>query len=200
MKEKHIAAKIAFGVSTFVMVCVIISVVVGAFNVCREGTNSTPDEITTIDEVIVTEQVLTTICTESLTNAIDVDVAQPTIDKNESYYNNYASYSEYEYDLLARTIYQEGGVCSEYCQWLIGSAVLNLADERGGIENVVFDYNTFNVAYVLYDCTPSNLSYSVAERLLSGDRDYVVKYFRTDYYHGFGTPYTNVDNVYFSTN
>lgn len=107
--------------------------------------------------------------------------------------------SEYELDLLARTIYQEAGSCGEYCQWLVGSTVLNLADERGGIEVVVFDYNTFNVAYSLYNATPSDLSYSVASRLLSGDRDYCVKAFRTSYYHDFGTPYISVDNVYFST-
>ena len=107
--------------------------------------------------------------------------------------------SDYELDLLARAIYQEAGICGEYCQWLVGSTVLNLADTYGSIETVVFDYNTFNVAYSLYDATPSDLSYSVANRLLSGDRDYSVKAFRTDYYHSFGTPYTNVDNIYFST-
>lgn len=107
--------------------------------------------------------------------------------------------NHYHYDILARAIYQESGSCSEYCQWLVGSAILNLADERGGIENVVFDYNTINVAYVLYDTTPSDLSYLISEQLLCGNRDYNVKYFRTDYYHSFGTPYINVDNVYFST-
>lgn len=106
---------------------------------------------------------------------------------------------DYYHDLLARAIYCESGGCSEYCQWLVGSAILNLADERGGIENVVFDYNTINVAYILYDYTPSDLSYGIAKKLLDGNRDYQVKYFRTNYYHGFGTPYTNVDNVYFST-
>ena len=107
--------------------------------------------------------------------------------------------TEYYIDLLARTIYQEAGNCSEYCQWLVGSTVMNLADIHGGIENVVFDYNKFNVAYKLYDATPSDLSYSVANRVLIGDRDYSVKAFRTDYYHSFGTPYVNVDNMYFST-
>ena len=107
--------------------------------------------------------------------------------------------TEYYIDLLARTIYQEAGNCSEYCQWLVGSTVMNLADIHGGIENVVFDYNKFNVAYKLYDATPSDLSYSVANRVLIGDRDYSVKAFRTDYYHSFGTPYVDVDNMYFST-
>lgn len=107
--------------------------------------------------------------------------------------------SDSDVDLLARTIYQEAGTCSEYCQWLVGSTVMNLADERGGLESVVFHYNTFNVAYSLYNATPSDLSYSVANRVMSGDRDYAVKAFRMNYYHEFGTPYCVVDGVYFST-
>ena len=101
--------------------------------------------------------------------------------------------------LLAKVIYLEGGNCSEYCQWLIGSTAMNLADERGGLANVAYDYNTFNIAYLIDGCKPSSLSISVAERILSGDRDYKVKAFRMNYYHSFGSPYTNVDNVYFST-
>lgn len=102
-------------------------------------------------------------------------------------------------DLLARVIYQESGTCSEHCQWLVGSTAMNLADEYGGLENVAYDYNIFNVAGLLYRATPSDLSYSVARRVLSGDRNYSVKAFRTDYFHNFGTPYISADNVYFST-
>lgn len=116
---------------------------------------------------------------------------EPTTDKT---YN----YSE-DVDLLARVIYLESGACSEYCQWLVGSTAMNLADERGGLEVVAYDYNTFNVAYDIDYCTPSDLSYAVAERVLSGDRDHVVKAFRDDYYHDWATPYTVVDNMYFST-
>lgn len=105
----------------------------------------------------------------------------------------------YEQDLLAKLIYLEAGNCSEYCQWLVGSTAMNLADERGGLAAVAYNYNIFNVAYQIDSCTPSALSRSVAGRILSGDRDYNVKAFRTSYYHGFGKPYTNVDNVYFST-
>lgn len=190
MFEKHIAAIIAFGISALYMLLVVVSFVSGTVTSCSGGV---PDD-TYLNEVS-TEVVFVT---EPPSSTEPVEVT-PEIEEAPTN-NNCQSYSEYEYDLLARTIYQESGICSEYCQWLVGSAVLNLADERGGIENVVFDYNTFNVAYILYDCTPSELSYMVAERLLTGDRDYNVKYFRTDYYHGFGTPYQNVDNVYFSTN
>ena len=189
----------------------------------NETNTSTQDEIivSSVDEVSTVDEITT--ATETTVEATEVEIVTEVVTTNDTATkkpsnnnnnnnttnvnnnttnnNNTTSgkYSEYEIDLLARTIYQEGGICSEYCQWLIGSTVLNLADERGGIENVVFDYNTFNVAYVLYNATPSDLSYSVARRLANGDRDYNVKAFRTDYYHSFGTPYTAVDNVYFSS-
>lgn len=102
-------------------------------------------------------------------------------------------------DLLARIIYFESGNCSEYCQWLVGSTAMNLANEYGSLETVAFNYDIFNVANILYTDTPSDLSYSVATRIINGDRDTNVKAFRTDYYHSFGSPYTNVDNVYFSS-
>lgn len=107
--------------------------------------------------------------------------------------------SDTNIDLLARIIYFESGSCSEYCQWLVGSTAMNLANEYGSLETVAFNYDIFNVANILYTDTPSNLSYSVATRIINGDRDVNVRAFRTDYYHSFGSPYTNVDNVYFSS-
>lgn len=161
---------------------------------------ATIDEVATVDEVELTTTVVTTVAKETTiaTEPTEVTTIVNFVSSPEVVISTNDEYSDYELDLLARTIYQESGICGEYCQWLVGSTVLNLADERGGIENVVFDYNTFNVAYILYDCTPSDLSYAVAERLMSGDRDYNVKAFRSDYYHDFGTPYTCVDNMYFS--
>lgn len=186
MKKEQKVLAVIYGLATFFAVLVIALVI----------SKATCSPTATMDEVLYTtaDEVETVVAT---TTQAFTEVSDP-VENNYEHYNNYQSYSDYELDLLARTIYQESGICSEYCQWLVGSTVLNLADDRGGIENVVFDYNTFNVAYILYDCTPSDLSYSVAERLLSGDRDYNVKAFRTDYYHSFGTPYTCVDNVYFS--
>lgn len=175
------------------------------------GESSTDVAYATIDEISTSTIEPTTITPTTIEATTTENIQVEKVD-NEIIVVNYVEEeteapvptpinepSEYELDLLARTIYQEAGTCGEYCQWLVGSSVLNLADERGGLEAVVFDYNTFNVAYSLYNATPSDLSYSVASRLLSGDRDYSVKAFRTSYYHNFGTPYASVDNVYFST-
>ena len=181
---------IAIALALVVLACVC--------SLCNRNTTISDEKIATIDEVIepTTEEV-TTETTVPVNTEVQVVVLGSAMQPADDVGTN-DEYSDYELDLLARTIYQESGICGEYCQWLVGSTVLNLADDRGGIENVVFDYNTFNVAYILYDCTPSDLSYAVAERLMSGDRDYNVKAFRSDYYHDFGTPYTYVDNMYFS--
>ena len=101
-------------------------------------------------------------------------------------------------DLLAKLIYLEAGTCPEDCQWLVGSTAVNLAEDRGGLEAVAYDYNTFNVAYQIDSCSPSETSYAVAFRILSGDRDHQVYAFRTGMYHEWATPYISIDNVYFS--
>lgn len=104
-------------------------------------------------------------------------------------------------DLLARLIYLEAGSCSENCQWLVGSSAMNLADSCGGLSSVAYDPNKFSVAGNIDSCDPSQESYDVAARILSGDRDYAVRAFRTDYFHEWADPYIAMeeDNVYFST-
>lgn len=168
----------------------------------------TPDEVVTTTETISSSVVETTSeATETATESIIIVdkspqtgfLEDPTESIDEFVPSPERDDYDYELDLLARCIYQEAGICSEYCQWLVGCTVMNLGDYTGSGIDIVFDYNTFNVAYVLYSCTPSDTSYAVAERILSGDRDYNVMAFRTNYYHSFGNPYTQVDNVYFST-
>lgn len=125
-----------------------------------------------------------------------VENIEPEINSVESLCNTV--YSE-DVELLAKLIYLEAGTCSEDCQWLVGSTAVNLAEDRGGLEAVAYDYSTFNVAYQIDSCSPSEMSYAVASRILSGDRDYQVYAFRTDMYHEWATPYISIDNVYFST-
>jgi hypothetical protein len=202
--------KIMRAFAIVILLLFIPTVVIAAVPMSAQTNNKTA----TYDEISIQstpDETVTTVCTESTELSTSTELPPstdfPIINTLSSSYKPITIFSSedehnidyYHYDLLARAIYQESGSCGEYCQWLVGSAILNLADERGGIENVVFDYDTLNVAYVLYDATPSDLSYSVAKQLLCGNRDFVVKYFRTSHYHGFGTPYTSVDNVYFST-
>ena len=132
----------------------------------------------------------------------DVELEPSDVEDAESALNSAEDSSDITYfediELLAKLIYLEAGTCSEDCQWLVGSTALNLAEDRGGLEAVAYDYNTFNVAYQIDSCSPSETSYAVASRILSGDRDYQVYAFRTDMYHEWATPYISIDNVYFS--
>lgn len=165
---------------------------------------ATPDEATTVatrEPTVVTEEP-----TEELTDtpAVQND-EEPEAESEETDADTTTeapvSYSTSDLEWLARTICMEAGNCSEYCQWLVGSTALNLADRFNGgdLEATVTNPNMFAIAGYFYLRDPSAQNWAVAERLLSGDRDYVVMAFRTDYYHDFGTPYTVVDNVYFST-
>ena len=174
------------------------------FSACGESNISTPGTATrdmatkdtaTKDTATKPTTQPTSPPTEPPTEKVEAQTETKTITKSNNTYNT----SSDEVDLLARVIYCEAGNCSEYCQWLVGSTAMNLADSNGGLRAVAFDYNTFNVAGILYTRDPSELSYSVAQRVLSGDRDYNVKAFRMSYYHSFGTPYAVVDNVYFSS-
>lgn len=135
---------------------------------------------------------------ESTTQAIEPENPLPQEDESSEVYDPEIFMEDV--DLLARVIYQEAGSCSEYCQYLVGSTALNLADYYGtDLSSIVHNYNIFNVAYMLYNTEPSETSFNVAENLINNGRDYSVMAFRTDYYHNFGQPYTSVDNVYFST-
>lgn len=129
----------------------------------------------------------------------EYDVAEET-EESEQIYEN-PSFSDSDREIIARVIMAESGNCSIDCLWLTGSALLNLADYyyEGNLEAVAYDPQVFNVADILDSVVPSQDCWDTADRLLSGDRDYKVMFFRTDYYHSFGTPYINIDNVYFST-
>lgn len=201
----------------YILIAVLVGIIVFVGLYVPSCTHNNTNGGATIDEVTPDEVVTTTESTSSSVVETTSEVIETTtelitiVDKSpqtgfleeptEPVYEFVPSpeRTDYELDLLARCIYQESGTCGEYCQWLVGSTVLNIMDYRGCDIEIVYDYDTFNVAYNLYDETPSDLSYVVAERILSGDRDYNVMAFRTDYYHSFGNPYTNVDNVYFST-
>lgn len=125
---------------------------------------------------------------------------EPEYYQEDSPKGNYVSSGgDYDRELLARVIYLEAGGCSAECQRLVGSATLNLADMYGSLEAVAYDPNKFAVAGDIGGCSPDSLSYEMADALIAGNRNSEVMAFRAGYYHDFGSPYTSIDNVYFST-
>lgn len=160
----------------------------------------------TIKETQPYTQQATTLSTESSTQQETTEVTEEVtqceeitefVEETQSTDQTY-NYSE-DTLLLAKVIYLEAGTCSSQCQWLVGSTAMNLADEHGSLADVAYNCNIFNVAYLIDSCAPSDESVSIAEQILSGDRDLQVRAFKTDSYHEWATPYTAIDNVYFSS-
>lgn len=104
-----------------------------------------------------------------------------------------------EQDILAKLLYCEAGSMGWQGQVYVCSAILNLRDYSGrSIWNMAHDYNTFAVAGYVDSAVSTSTQYEVISYVLNGGRIPDIKYFRTDYYHSFGTPVCNVENVYFS--
>ena len=104
-----------------------------------------------------------------------------------------------ERDFLAKLLYCEAGSTSWECQVYTCSAILNLSDyNKMSIWDMGHNYNIFAVAYIVDDAVPTQTQYDVIDYVLSGGRIPEICYFRTDYYHSFGTPVCNIVPHYFS--
>lgn len=172
------------------------------------------DEVLSLEEVLTEEDFVITLeydeNSEVKTTRINDNLCAPVVsvtkkaeefivekdysqdNKNTQKYNN-------EREILAKLLYCESGSTGWDCQVYTCSAILNLSDYTGrSISNMASDKRLFSVAPWVWSSTPTQTQYDVIDYVLSGGRVSGVKYFRTDYYHNFGTPVINIDNVYFS--
>ncbi len=106
-----------------------------------------------------------------------------------------------ELDLLYRTVQAEGYTMGFKGMRLITDAILNLSRDRGcSVYETLTSgaYTVVNTGQIwrqnLYEETIAAVN---AE--LGGQIDYDIKYFRTNHFHGFGTPCFAYGNVYFSS-
>ena len=104
-------------------------------------------------------------------------------------------------DLLYRTVQAEGYTMGFEGMRYITDAILNLARYRGCSVYEVLTSGVYTVVNngqiwreTLYQDTIDAVN---AE--LGGQLDYEIKYFRTNHFHGFGTPQFAYGNVYFSS-
>ena len=107
---------------------------------------------------------------------------------------------EKEYYILAQLLWHEAGIMGWDGKVWVCSAILNLGEHSNmSIWSMAYNGNMFSVASYVDTGTPSAECFDVIEYVVSGgNRVEDVKYFRTDYYHDFGTPITKIENVYFS--
>ena len=107
--------------------------------------------------------------------------------------------SESDRDFLAKLLFCEVGGEDWDCQLYTCSAILNLRDRSGrSLWEMGHDYNTFEVAKYVDGATPNDMQYEIIDFVLSGGRVPEICYFRTNYYHSFGTPVCQVGAHYFS--
>lgn len=105
---------------------------------------------------------------------------------------------EPEEDILAKLLYREAGGMGREGKIYVCSAILNLRDATGkSIWTMAHDYNMFSV-FNVDGANPDSSIYEVIDYVVNGGRISDIKYFRTDYYHDFGTPVCRIENVYFS--
>ena len=110
--------------------------------IVEEDSSVTVEEIVTLSEPTTLNDIIKTTTKKAAATTYATTTERTTKETTTTSNNSESEdwlngYTWREYDLLARTIYQESGICSEYCQWLVGSTVLNLAETNGGIENTV---------------------------------------------------------------
>ena len=127
-----------------------------------------------------------------------ISVCNIYCDSSEIYFvDTPIQYTDEEKQLLAQCLFCEAGSTSWECQVITLSAILTHCDDYGGLW-VLDSVNHFAVAPYYRYKTPQEEQYKVVEYVLSGHRIADIKYFRTQYYHGFGTEMLNIDGVYFS--
>lgn len=106
-----------------------------------------------------------------------------------------------ELDLLYRVVQAEGFTLGVEGMQYITDAILNLARSRGCSIYEVLTSGAYTVVNTGAIWRQSIYSETIAavDAELGGQLDYEIKYFRTNYFHGFGTPCFAYGNVYFSS-
>lgn len=105
-----------------------------------------------------------------------------------------------ELDLLYRTVQAEGYTMGLEGMRLITDAILNLSRDRGCSVYETLTSGAYTVVNTGQIWRQSIYEETIAavNAELGGQIDYDIKYFRTNHFHGFGTPCFAYGNVYFS--
>ena len=155
-----------------------------------EEPQAEPQEVVTVAEPV-----------EELTKAVDetVDESQNATEDYQSLPKTTEDYPDN--DLLYRVVQAEGYTMGVEGMRYITDAILNLARDRGCSVYEVLTSGAYTVvntgAIWRQSLYPETIEAVNAE--LGGQLNYDIKYFRTNHFHGFGTPCFAYGNVYFSS-
>lgn len=128
-----------------------------------------------------------------------IEEEAPAAGPEESTKEDYPDYDEL--DLLYRTVQAEGYTMGVEGMRLITDAILNLSRDRGCSVYETLTSGAYTVVNTGQIWRQSIYEETIAavNAELGGQIDYDIKYFRTNHFHGFGTPCFAFGNVYFSS-
>lgn len=110
-----------------------------------------------------------------------------------------------EFELICKTVYREAGNSSHQTQVMVCLTILNR------LHSLDFDNTVYGVIYAERAYAVTKLAdfketvwseateKAVIEAFTVNAYPKDLYYFRDDYYHDFGVPYTNIGHIYFST-
>ena len=128
-----------------------------------------------------------------------IEEEAPAVGPEESTREDHPDYGEL--DLLYRTVQAEGYTMGFEGMRLITDAILNLSRDRGCSVYETLTSGAYTVVNTGQIWRQSIYEETIAavNAELGGQIDYDIKYFRTNHYHGFGSPCFAYGNVYFSS-
>lgn len=113
-----------------------------------------------------------------------------------------------DFKLMAKTVYAEAGNQPDEAQRLVALTIINRMAEDGGIfpdsvSEVIYAWNAYEVTTLSWwpeieydERAETNTYLAIATYPMEPKNLY---YFRDSYYHGFGSPYKAIGEMYFST-
>lgn len=113
-------------------------------------------------------------------------------------------FTQSEYELLCRTVYCEAGNQDMRTQHMVCLTILNrlASGYADNVTDVIYAKNAYEVT-TWEDFESRTWTTQVEDAvnwaLRENEHPRDMYYFRTEYYHSFGTPYMKSDDLYFST-
>lgn len=169
--------------------------------------NTVPITTLPATEIILTTKTKpTTTTTTTTTTKLKTTATTTTTTTSMSILNDSMVYniSAEERDMLARLLYLEGGSTSYKCQKMIMEVVFNHYEYRGrksSFTDIVYTKNLFSPAQKIKNTKARQIQYDIVDEICRDGMTILpsyVLYFRASYHHSWATPYTDIDNVYFS--
>lgn len=158
------------------------------------------DEKDLTAETIV-EEVTTETKTEEATEQVTEKVTEEIVDEKPKS-NNIYGFSQDEVNMLYSLVYLEAGSTSQKCQMAVTSVVLNLMRQEGkSLYNTIYTKGRFSVASRIKSTRALDSTKKAVDYVLQNGIT-IPKYvncFRNNHYFSWATPYTCIDNVYFSS-